>query len=42
MAGMFDGAKSTKQDSPEASKPNTSMPTPIAEWNQPGGIPIPK
>jgi hypothetical protein len=41
MAGMFDGSRTTKQDTPEASVPNTAVPTPIPEWNQKGGIPIP-
>jgi len=34
MSGMFDGAKGTKQDTPEASKPDTAVPTPIYEWNR--------
>lgn len=39
--GMYDGKHTTKQPTPEASKPNTAVPTPIPEWNQPSGIPIP-
>ena len=39
MAGMFDGSRTTMQASPEASKPDTAVPTPIPEWNQASGVP---
>jgi hypothetical protein len=38
MSGMFDGAKGTKQDTPEADKASTATPTPIWEWNQMSGV----